>query len=86
MAVTGGAGVLGAEGVASYLHPVMGEVLAVTGIAVPLAIALTLLAAILAGSEQTVERVFRLLRWTANRPEPPAPEQGAKGHCGMGRR
>jgi hypothetical protein len=32
-----------------------------------------LLAAVLLGSDQTVERVFRLLRWAANRPEPAAP-------------
>jgi len=68
-----GAGVLGGEGVAGYLHPALGEALAVADVVVPLAIALVLLIAILCGSDQTCERVFRLLRWTANRPEPPGP-------------
>jgi hypothetical protein len=40
-----------------------------------LAIGLVLVGAILWGSSQTCERVFRLLRWAANRPEPPAPGQ-----------
>jgi hypothetical protein len=40
---------------------------------IPLAIAVILLTAILHGSNQTCERVFRLLRWIANRAEPPAP-------------
>ncbi len=70
-----GAGVLGTESVAGYLHPALGEALAATDVLVPLAIALVLLTAILRGSTQTCERVFRLLRWIANRPEPPAPEQ-----------
>ena len=72
-ALGAGAGVAGAEGVAGYLHPVLGEVLAAADVAVPLVIVLILLAAILRGSERTVERAFRLLRWTANRPEPPPP-------------
>jgi len=72
-ALGAGAGIAGAEGLAGYLHPVLGEVLAAADVAVPLVIALILLAAILRGSDRTVERVFRLLRWTANRPEPPPP-------------
>jgi hypothetical protein len=68
-----GAGVLGGEGLAGYLHPALGEVLAAADVTVPLAIAIILLAAILRGSSQTCERVFRLLRWIANRPEPPGP-------------
>ena len=36
-------------------------------------IALILLAAILLGSGQPVERILRLLRWAANRPEPSTP-------------
>jgi hypothetical protein len=68
-----GAGVLGSEGLAGYLHPALGEVLAAADVIAPLAIAVALLAAILRGSSQTCERVFRLLRWIANRPEPPGP-------------
>jgi transposase len=43
----------------------------------PLAITLILLTAILTGSERTCERVFRLLSWIANRPEPPGPDRHA---------
>jgi hypothetical protein len=68
-----GAGVLGGEGLAAYLHPALGEALAAADVIVPLAIALVLLIAILQGSSQTCERAFRLLRWIANRAEPPAP-------------
>ncbi len=67
------AGVLGGEGLTSYLHPALGEILAAADIIIPLAIAVVLLASILCGSSQTCERVFRLLRWIANRPEPPVP-------------
>jgi hypothetical protein len=71
-----GAGVLGAEGAAGYLHPALGITLAAVDAIVPLIVAVILLAAILRGSSQTAERVFRLLRWVTNRPEPPAPPVG----------
>ena len=72
-AIGTGAGVLGGESVACYLHPVLGAVLAAADTLVPLAIGLILLIAILRGSAETCERVFRLLRWITNRPEPRAP-------------
>jgi hypothetical protein len=68
-----GAGVLGGEGATMYLHPALGAALAVMDITVPVLITLILLVAILTGSDKTCERVFRLLRWVANRPEPPGP-------------
>jgi hypothetical protein len=68
-----GVGVLAAEGAAGYLDPVVGAGLAVADVLAPLAIALILLSAILRGSTETCERAFRLLRWLAGRPEPPAP-------------
>jgi hypothetical protein len=74
-----GAGIGGGEGVAAYLHPGLGEVLAGADVIAPIAIAGVLLCAILFGSEQTCERVFRLLRWIANRSEPPAPVHGRPG-------
>ena len=74
-----GAGVLGGEGLAGILHPVLDEALAAADVIVPLVIAIVLLAAILCGSTQTCERVFRLLRWIANRPEPAAPETPPTG-------
>jgi hypothetical protein len=51
------------------LHPLFGEVIATTEIVV----ALTVIAVALFGSQALSERAFRLLRWFANRPEPPAP-------------
>lgn len=62
--------------------PVLGEVLAVVIVAGSLAFALIVLAVILGGSDKAVERVFRLLRWVTNRPEPAAPaarDPGARG-------
>ena len=67
---------LGGEGLAACLHPALGEALAGADVIVPLAIALVLLAAILLGSSETCERVFRLLRWIDGRPEPTAPGPG----------
>jgi hypothetical protein len=69
------AGTLGAEGAAGYLSPGLGAALAAADVLVPLAVAVVLLAAVLLGSDQTCERVFRLLRWATNRPEPPSPGQ-----------
>lgn len=64
---------LGTQGVLGYLHPALGVVLAIADIAIPVLLAVVLLAVILCGSKETYERVFRLLRWIVNRPEPPAP-------------
>jgi hypothetical protein len=63
------AGVGGSEAVTAYLRPDL--VLAV--ILAPVAIVVIVLAVILLGSDQRVDRLFRLLRWVANRPEPSAP-------------
>jgi hypothetical protein len=68
-----GASALGVEGVAGYHFPVLGAVLAGVDVLVPVAVASVLLTAILRGSNETCDRVFRLLRWIAGRPEPPAP-------------
>jgi hypothetical protein len=73
------AAILGEESTASYLHPALGEALAATDIIIPAIVLLVLLAAILRGSTETCERVFRLLRWIANRPEPPAPDRNSQG-------
>lgn len=63
------AGILGAPSATVFVNPALGEVFVVDVIG-PLVIALTLLAAILCGSNRTVERVFGLLCWAMNRPEP----------------
>ena len=72
------AGLFGGEGLAAFLHPALGEVLAAADAIVPLAVALILLTAILRGSDRTCERVFRLLRWIDGRPEPTAPRAGGR--------
>ena len=69
----GAAAFLSAEGTAGYLHPALGEALAAADVIIPAIVLLVLLAAILRGSTETCDRVFRLLRWIANRPEPPVP-------------
>jgi hypothetical protein len=68
-----GVGVLCGEGIAALRHPVLGQVLVAIDVIAPAVVALVLLSAILRGSTQTCERVFRLLRWVANRPEPEGP-------------
>jgi hypothetical protein len=35
---------------------------------------LLILSLVILGSQDTCDRIFRLLRWAANRPEPPGPE------------
>ena len=56
-----------------YVHPAVGVTLAVVDGIVPLIVAAILLGAILRGSNETYERVFRLLRWLKSQPEPQAP-------------
>jgi len=68
-AVTGVASLGSAVGI-GVLHPLLGEVIAITEIAV----VLTVIAVALFGSKTLSERAFRLLRWFGNRPEPPAPK------------
>ena len=67
-AVTGVASLGSAVGI-GMLHPLLGEVIAITEIVV----ALTVIAVALFGSKALSERAFRLLRWFGNRPEPPTP-------------
>jgi hypothetical protein len=69
------AGILSAEGIAGYRLPVLGEALAIADVIIPAIVLLILLAVILRGSTETCDRVFRLLRWFANRPEPSAPDR-----------
>lgn len=51
------------------VHPFIGIAIA----AVELAMALTVFGTALFGSRERSERAFRLMRWIANRPEPPTP-------------
>jgi hypothetical protein len=49
--------------------PLLGQI----AIVIELAVALTIIGTALFGSQALSERAFRLLRWIANRPEPPGP-------------
>jgi hypothetical protein len=49
--------------------PLLGQI----AIAIELAVALAIISTALYGSKALSERAFRLLRWIANRPEPPGP-------------
>jgi hypothetical protein len=60
---------MGAPAGLLVLRPVLGAVLA----GIELAVVLVILGCALFGSDVLSERAFRLLRWFANRPEPPAP-------------
>jgi hypothetical protein len=68
-----GLAVIGADITESVLHPAVAEGLAIAEVAIPLFLGLILFTTIVGGSRETVERVFRLLRWITNRPEPTAP-------------
>jgi hypothetical protein len=55
--------------------PLLGQVAA----AVELAVVLTIIGTALFGSQALSDRAFRLLRWIANRPEPPGPASSPAG-------
>ena len=69
-----GLAVIGAEITESVLHPAAAEAEQIAAAAIPLIVGLILFTTIVRGSPQTTERIFRLLRWIANRPEPTAPD------------
>jgi hypothetical protein len=50
------------------------EALAIADVSIPVILLFLLLAVIVRGSQQTCDRVFRLLRWITNRSEPSAPD------------
>lgn len=64
-----------------WLHPALGEAMAVADLAVPTVVGLTLLFAILRGDDVTCARAFRLLRWITNRPEPRGPSRSECECC-----
>ena len=68
-AVTGVASLGSAVGI-GVLHPLLGEVIAITEIAV----VLTVIAVALFGSKTLSERAFRLLRWFGNPSRTTGPE------------
>jgi len=62
---------LGADASLIYVSRSLGAIVTLIEVAGTTVVALVLLAAIFCGSHETCERAFRLLRWTADRPEPP---------------
>jgi hypothetical protein len=68
------AGLLGAgEITVSCVRPELAVVMAVVDASAGLIIATVVAILIVRGSDRTWERTFRLLRWAANRAEPPGP-------------
>lgn len=68
-ALAAGCGAVGVPAAVGWLHPLLGQALAM----IEVAIIVSVLTSALFGSSVISERAFRLLRWSANRPEPPAP-------------
>lgn len=76
------AGPLAVAGAGGFVNPPLRTVtmaIDLTAVAVVLVVLLVLMIVIVFGSDQRCNRVFRLLRWLANRPEPPAPDSMAAG-------
>jgi hypothetical protein len=71
--VGAGIAVVSGQVAAAYVHPAIEAALAVADASIPLVAGTVLIAVIVFGSDDACERIFRLLRWIANRPEPPAP-------------
>lgn len=72
---------LGTPAGIGVLHPMLGEIVAIT----ELVVALTIIGTALFGSTALSDRAFRLLRWIGNRPEPPAPAPGRRPGGRLGR-
>ncbi len=68
-------GVFGGECVTGYLHPALTAALAVADLVVGVSLAVLVIAVALFGHEDRCDRLYRLLRWLFNRPEPPAPSR-----------
>jgi hypothetical protein len=63
-------GILSAEGAIAWFRPAEAVAVALTAMGGTLLVTLIVMIAIILGNNQICERVFRLLRWAANRPEP----------------
>jgi hypothetical protein len=68
-----GLAVIGGQITESVLHPQVAEILAIADAAIPLVVGSVLFITIVRGRQETVDRIFRLLRWIKNQPEPTAP-------------
>jgi hypothetical protein len=63
-------GILSAEGAIAWFRPAEAVAVALTAMGGTLLVTLIVMIAVILGNNQICERVFRLLRWAANRPEP----------------
>jgi hypothetical protein len=66
---------IAAEIIESVLHPALAEVLGIADLIIPVIVMLVVFTVVVRGSPQTVDKVFRLLRWITNRPEPVGPPE-----------
>jgi len=71
-AVGAGAGVLG-EVILGYHYQTLQTISMACDVGLPTLLILVLIGTILFGSDDRKERAFRLLRWIADKPEPPGP-------------
>jgi hypothetical protein len=69
-ALTACLSVFAGEGALSYMYRALCMAFGILDIVVPLLI----MGLIILGNQDTCDRIFRLLRWMANRPEPPSPK------------
>jgi hypothetical protein len=76
-----GGGLVG-EAALGYHHPTLEMILIIGDLSVPTLLTLIFVAVVLFGSETKEERAFRLLRWIADKPEPPGPvAEGSAPPC-----
>lgn len=68
-----GLAAIGADVTESILHPEVAAALAIAEVAIPVIVGLIVFTTIVLGSQETADRVFRLLRWIRNHPEPLTP-------------
>jgi hypothetical protein len=76
-----GLGILSADATIAWLHPADAVAVALTGVGGTLLVVLIVMMPIILGNRQTCDRVFRLLRWLVNRPEPPRTATTERPQC-----
>lgn len=77
LALGTGTGV-GAELMLSYHHQALETIFVACDIGLPALLIVVVVGIILFGSEARQERAFRLLRWLADKPEPPSPDSNPR--------
>jgi hypothetical protein len=75
-----GTGGIAGECTAGRLHFLAGEILVGAIIVVPLLTGIILVTVVVFCSTKSSDRVFRLLRWSRGKEEPPAPTPGPHRH------